>query len=141
MKPFKLKQLKPIFYLILVVNLLCANVSFAQDGGTLNVGDNAPALVLTSTDNAIQSFAFPHQNKVVLVFFWSSTVAKSKENIYKYKRLYSKYSSLDYKSCDGFDMLSVALQSDKGTWAQDLMKYRLLDINNCISLKGYNDFF
>ncbi len=141
MKSFKLKRLKSIFLVILLANLLFTNVSFAQDGGTLNVGDNAPALVLTSSDNSIQSFSFPYQNKVVLVFFWSSSVAKSKENIYKYKRLYSKYSSLEYKSCDGFDMLSVALQSDKSTWTQDLMKYRLSDINNCISLKGYNDFF
>lgn len=141
MKSFKIKQLKTIVLVILIVNFLFANVSCAQDGGTLNVGDNAPALVLTSTDNSVQSFSFPYQNKVVLVFFWSSNVAKSKENIYKYKRLYSKYSSLEYKSCDGFDMLSVALQSDKGAWAQELIKYRLLDINNCISLKGYNDFF
>lgn len=141
MKPFKINQLKPIVLVILVVNLLFTNVIFAQDGGTLNVGDNAPALVLSSNNNSIQSFAFPYQNKVVLVFFWSSSVAKSKENIYKYKRLYSKYSSLDYKSFDGFDMLSVALQSDKNTWTQDLLKYRMSDINNCISLKGYNDFF
>ncbi len=141
MKLFKMKQFNPIFLLALIINFLFVNDYIAQESSTLNVGDNAPALVLTSTDNAIQSFAFPHQNKVVLVFFWSSTVSKSKENIYKYKRLYSKYSSLDYKTFDGFDMLSVALQSDKVTWAQDLLKYRMLDITNCISLKGYNDFF
>lgn len=141
MNLFKIKQLKPIFLFVLIINLLFANGVFGQDGGTLNVGDNAPGLVLTSTDNAIQSFAFPYQNKVVLVFFWSSAVSKSKENIYKYKRLYSKYSSLEYKSCDGFDMISVALQSDKNAWAQDLQKYRISDLNNCISLKGYNDFF
>lgn len=142
MKPFKMKQLKSIFLLVLITSLLSTNISLAQESSSsLNVGDNAPGLVLTSTDNAIQSFAFPYQNKVVLVFFWSSTVSKSKENIYKYKRLYSKYSSLEYKAFDGFDMISVALQSDKATWAQDLLKYRMLDINNCISLKGYNDFF
>lgn len=117
------------------------HVMLAQDATSLNVGDTAPGLVLTSTDNSIQSFAFPYQNKVVLLFFWSSTVSKSKENIYKYKRLYSKYSSAEYKSCDGFDMISVALQSDKNIWAQDIHKYRILDMNNCISLKGYNDFF
>ncbi|MBA4240544.1 MAG: hypothetical protein C0448_07455 [Sphingobacteriaceae bacterium] len=138
---FKIKQLKPIFIFVLIINFIFINASVAQDATSLNVGDTAPALVLNSTDNAIQSFTFPHQNKVVLVFFWSSTVSKSKENIYKYKRLYAKYSSLEYKSCDGFDMISVALQSDKVTWAQDLIKYRILDINNCISLKGYNDFF
>lgn len=141
MNQFKIKQLKSIFLFVLIINFIFVNVSFSQDAMSLNVGDNAPGLVLTSSDNAIQSFAFPYQNKVVLLFFWSSSVSKSKENIYKYKRLYSKYSSLEYKSCDGFDMISVALQSDKATWAQDLIKYRLLDVNNCISLKGYNDFF
>lgn len=126
---------------ILVIQFIFAYVSIAQDGTSLNVGDNAPGLVLSSTNNSIQSFNFPYQNKMVLLFFWSSSVSKSKENIYKYKKLYSKYSDIGYKSADGFDLISVALQSDKIAWTQDLIKYDLLKFNNCIAQKGYNDIF
>ncbi|MCD6018995.1 MAG: OmpA/MotB domain protein [Bacteroidetes bacterium] len=132
--------MKQAFFYLLVMQLFSAKVFFGQDG-SLNVGDNAPGLVLTSTNNSIQSFNFPYQNKMVLLFFWSSSVSKSKENIYKYKKLYSKYSDIGYKSADGFDLISVALQSDKIAWSQDLVKYDLLNLNNCIAQKGYNDLF
>ena len=55
--------------------------------------------------------------------------------------MYSKYSDIGYKSADGFDVISVALQSDKMAWEQDLRNFDLLKMNNCISTKGYNDFF
>lgn len=129
-----------IFY-FLVVSLFFSKASFGQDVNTLSVGDNAPNLVLSSTNNSIQSFTFPYQNKVVLMFFWSSSVSKSKENIYKYNRLYSKYSNLDYKSCDGFDVISVALQSDKIAWGEDLKKFGLSKLSNCIAQRGYSDPF
>jgi outer membrane protein OmpA-like peptidoglycan-associated protein len=127
---------------LLVIQMLFNSSYMAQDASSsLNVGDNAPGLVLSSTNNSIQSFNFPYQNKMVLLFFWSSSVSKSKENIYKYKKLYSKYSDIGYKSADGFDLISVALQSDKIAWSQDLVKYDLLKLNNCIAQRGYNDLF
>lgn len=124
-------------YCLLILCVLIANKSIAQ----LTLGDNAPNLVLSSTDNSIQSFSFPYQNKIVLLFFWSSSVSKSKENIYKYKRLHSKYSDVGYKVCDGFDIISVALQSDKVAWENAVKEYDLSKINNCIAQKGYSDFF
>lgn len=126
---------------LMLIQLFFGNVSLAQDGSSLNAGDNAPGLVLSSTNNSIQSFKFPYQNKMVLLFFWSSSVSKSKENIYKYKKLYSKYSDIGFKTADGFDLISVALQSDKIAWTQDLIKYDLLKLNNCIAQRGYNDLF
>ncbi|MES2567176.1 MAG: OmpA family protein [Bacteroidota bacterium] len=129
-----------IFALLAILSFL-RNSLIAQTDQSLNVGDNAPGLVLSSTNNSIQSFNFPYQNKMVLLFFWSSSVSKSKENIYKYKKLYSKYSDIGYKSADGFDIISVALQSDKIAWTQDLVKYDLLKLNSCIAQKGYNDIF
>jgi outer membrane protein OmpA-like peptidoglycan-associated protein/peroxiredoxin len=125
------------FFCFFMFFLLMVTKTVAQ----LNPGDNAPNLVLSSTDNSIQSFSFPYQNKVVLLFFWSSSVSKSKENIFKYKRLYSKYSDIGYKTFDGFDVISVALQSDKVTWESNLKEYDLSKINNCIAQKGYGDFF
>jgi outer membrane protein OmpA-like peptidoglycan-associated protein len=128
--------MRNLFYNLIVIFFLFSEVSYSQ----LNVGEISPNFVLASNNNSIQSFSFPYQNKIVLLFFWSSSVSKSKENIYKYKRLYSKYSELGYRSCDGFDVISIALQSDKKAWELDLLGYDLLKMNNCISLKGYNDF-
>lgn len=115
--------------------------ALAQDASSLNVGDIAPSLVLNSNNNSIQSFSFPYQNRITLLFFWSSSVAKSKENIYKYKRIYTKYADVGYKTAEGFNMISVAMQSDKNAWMRDLEKYNLVEINNCISLRGYSDMF
>ncbi|MBC7694506.1 MAG: OmpA family protein [Burkholderiales bacterium] len=132
--------MKQAFFYFIVIPLFFSSICLAQDVA-LNVGDNSPGLVLPSTNNSIQSFSFPYQNKMVLLFFWSSSVSKSKENIYKYKKVYTKYSDIGYKSADGFELISVALQSDKVAWSQDLIKYDLLKLNNCIAQKGYNDLF
>lgn len=127
--------------LTLFVLLLGINIVKSQTADKLAVGDAAPNLVLPTTDNAIQSFSFPYKNKMVLLFFWSSSVNKSKENLFKYSRIHSRYASSEYKSCDGFDMISVALQSDKNSWVADLKKYNLTELNNCIAQKGYQDMF
>ncbi len=136
---YNYKFSKHFFCFLMASFLFCSMM--AQDAAKLNIGEQAPNLVLSSNNNSIQSFSFPYQNKVVLLFFWSSTVSKSQENIYKYKRLYSKYSDVDYKTCDGFDVISVALQSDKIAWEQALKDYDLSKINNCVAQKGYNDIF
>lgn len=113
--------------------------SYAQSQ-TLNIGDHAPSLVLNSSFNSIQSFTFPNQNTITLLYFWSSSVPKSKQNIYRYKRIYNKYSDIGFKTANGFDMISVALQSDKNTWQEDLNKYGLTTkFNNGIAIKGYGD--
>ena len=132
---------KITFTVFIFLCVLFSSFSFAQNDTKLNIGDNAPALVLTSTNNSIQSFSFPYQNKITLLFFWSSSVSKSRENIYKYKKIYNKYSDIGYKTCDGFDLISVALQSDKLAFSQDVVNYDLLKLNNCIAQKGYSDMF
>ncbi len=107
----------------------------------LSVGDIAPPIVLPTSDNSLQSFVFPYQNKMMLLFFWNSSVKASKKDLYKYAKLNRRYSDLEYKICDGFGMVSITLQSDKTAWAYDLVKYNLTEINHCIALKGLNDVF
>ena len=113
----------------------------AQNSQKLNLGDKAPSLVLTTAFNTTQSFNFPYNKSITLVFFWSSTVSVSKENLFKYSLINLKYNSIQFKNCEGFEIISVALQRDKKNWEQDIKKYNLEKINNCIALKGYKDFF
>jgi outer membrane protein OmpA-like peptidoglycan-associated protein len=128
---------------LMIAVCFCVTIStiVAQDSLKLKLGDKAPSLVLPAALNTIQSFNFPYNNRIVLLFFWSSTVSVSKENLFKYKLINSKYNSLPFKNCEGFEMISVALQSDKKLWEQDVKKYNLGKINNCIALKGYKDFY
>lgn len=128
--------------LIIVILLVCFYSKLsAQITTGLTVGDIAPPIVLPTSDNTIQSFVFPYQNKMMLLFFWNSSVKASKKDLYKYAKLNKRYGNLEYKNCDGFDMVSVTLQSDKTVWAQDLVKYNLTAIKHCIALKGLNDVF
>lgn len=113
----------------------------AQSSTALTVGDKAPNLVLPTSKNTEQSFSFPYNNKIVFIFFWSSSVSSSQENLFKYSKIHKRYNGSEYKTCDGFDMISVALQSDIISWGQDLVKYNLLKLSNCIALKGYQDYF
>lgn len=131
------KQIVYLFIIVLALN----NIVFAQDSTKLKVGDKAPHIVLPTSENSIQSFSFPYNNKYILLFFWSSSVAASQENLFKYSRIFNKYSSLEYKTGDGFDAFSIAIQSDKNTWTSDIKKYNLSSLNNCIALKGYKDFY
>ena len=130
---------KHLLFITLVVSIFTN--TYAQNGAGLMVGDKAPNLVLPTSKNSEQSFVFPYNNKVVLVFFWSSSVSSSQEDLFKYAKLYKRYGTSEYKIFDGFDMVSVALQSDIISWGQDLIKYNLLKLNNCIALKGYQDYF
>ncbi len=116
-------------------------VSFSQDSTKLNIGDKAPNIVLPTSDNTVQSFTFPYNNKITFLYFWSSSVAKSKGMLYKLNKLQSRYSNIDYKNAEGFEIISIALQSDRTVWGQDLIKHNLMKVNNCIALKGYKDYF
>jgi outer membrane protein OmpA-like peptidoglycan-associated protein len=130
---------KRLLFIFLVIGIFTN--TYAQNGTGLIVGDKAPNLVLPTSKNSEQSFTFPYFNKIVLIFFWSSSVSSSHENLFKYAKINKRYSSSEFKTCDGFEMISVAIQSDIVSWGQDLIKYNLLKINNCIALKGYQDYF
>jgi len=107
----------------------------------LKVGDMSPSLVVNTSESSIQSFTFPFNNKIILVHFWSSSTSKSVKDFYKYSLIYKKYSTEAFKSGNGFDMILVALQSDKTAWQKDIEKYNLKAVNNGICLKGYSDFY
>ncbi len=127
---------------LLIILALSSSLSIAQqDTAVLKIGDKAPSLVLPTRTNEIQSFSFPYKNKVVLLLFWSSSVSSSQENLYKYSKINARYRSLEFKSCNGFEMVSVAIQSDRISWTEDVKKFNMANINNCIALKGFKDFF
>ncbi len=128
-------------FLFFIFTLLYLNNSFSQDSTKLNIGNHAPNLVLPTALNTIQSFSFPYNKKIAFVYFWSSSVANSKNMLYKFNRLNTRYSGLDYKTAEGFELITIALQSDRTIWTDDLIKHNLTKLNNCIALKGFKDYF
>ena len=105
----------------------------------LKVGDKAPPLVLMGPDHSIQSFNFPLNDKIYLVHFWASGYYKSKKFLPRLLSLYQRYSSLEYRNAEGFDVITVAVQSDKILWKQDLEQYYLTGLTNLIAQRGFSD--
>lgn len=127
--------------LVFIITIGICQTSIAQVATSLSVGDKAPSLVLPSFKNTEESYSFPYNNKIMLLHFWSSSVSSSEQNLFKFSKLYSKYSNSDFNTADGFEVLTVALQSDRVTWELDLKKYNLLNVHNLIAQKGYKDYF
>lgn len=126
---------------VFIITIGIYQTGIAQVATSLSIGDKAPSLVLPSTKNTEESYSFPYNNKIILLHFWSSSVSSSKQNLFKFSKLYSKYSNSDFNTANGFEVITVALQSDRATWELDLKKYNLLTVHNLIAQKGYKDYF
>ncbi len=126
------------FCKILFLVLFSTTLGVAQNCSLKN-GDKASPLVLNDNQNTLQSLTFPYLNKLVLVHFWSSSVAKSKSFIPRAIDLQTRYGSTAYRNAEGFDVISVALQSDKTVWKEDMLALGMDKIINLIAVKGYKD--
>ncbi len=124
-----------------IIALLITTITVAQTNADLKLHDKASNFILPSYKNTVESVSFPNKNNVVYIHFWNSNEEKSKENFYKYKRIYKQNNKVAYKTCDGFDIIFVALQADKLLWETDIKKYNLEKFNNYIAVKAYDDYF
>lgn len=130
----KIKHFR-IFLLIVYSTVLSG-----QNTG-LKIGDIAPSLILPNPQNMVQTFNFPFQNKIVLMHFWSSTVPKSKLFLPRASDVYERYNSTSWRSAEGFEVITIAVQSDKSAWNADINSLQIQKCINTISLKGFNDFY
>jgi outer membrane protein OmpA-like peptidoglycan-associated protein len=95
--------------------------------------------VLNLQQNAIQSFSMPYLNRIVLLHFWSSTVSKSKVYNKYLNRLAGRYKNALYKNAEGFEIIAIAVQSDKNAWNQTIKNDTLNNFVNGIAPRGYID--
>ncbi len=130
----KLKFCKILFLVLVSLTVT------AQNCGLKN-GDKAQPLVLNNNQFTLQSITFPYINKIVLIHFWSSSVGKSKSFLPRAVDLHERYSSAAFRNAEGFEVITVALQSDKGAWNQDLANLKMDKMMNLIANKGYNDLY
>lgn len=129
--------MKRNFYIVLFL-ILINTIGIAQNCG-LKTGDKAQPLVLNNNQQSLQSITFPYLNKIVLIHFWASSVNRSKTFLPRAVNLHERYSSAAYRNAEGFEVITVAIQSDKGAWAQDLLDFKMDKMTNLIANKGYND--
>lgn len=129
-----------IFFLHLLLLPIIVKPQLPPDNTVqLKVGDKAPSLVLMGSDNSIQGFNFPLNEKVYLIHFWASGYSLSKKFLPRLINLYQRYNALPYRNIEGFDVITVAVQSDKIAWKQDLEQYNLSGVTNLIAQRGFND--
>jgi outer membrane protein OmpA-like peptidoglycan-associated protein len=120
--------------------LLIAAIGFSQTApGALKPGDKAPSFMLNLQQNTTQSFPMPYLNRIVLLHFWSSTVSRSKAYNKYLNRLAGRYKNALYRSADGFEVIAVGVQSDKGAWNETIKNDSLVNFINGIAFRGYND--
>ncbi len=122
---------------LIVLLFLHAIVSVAQT--ELKVSDKAPPFVLNMQQNSIQSFPMPYLGRIVLIHFWSSTVTKSKTSNKFLNRLAGRYKNALYRNAEGFEVIAVAVQSDKKAWSEAIGYDTLTNFMNGIAVRGYND--
>jgi outer membrane protein OmpA-like peptidoglycan-associated protein len=127
------KNLCKILFLVLISLTVTA-----QNCGLKN-GDKAQPLVLNNNQFTLQSITFPYINKIVLIHFWASSVNKSKSFLARAVDLHERYSNATYRNAEGFEVITVAIQSDKSAWNQDLAALKMDKMMNLIANKGYND--
>jgi outer membrane protein OmpA-like peptidoglycan-associated protein len=122
--------------------LILATCVLFSEGQTTPVelknGDKAPAFVLNMKQGGIQGYSMPYLNRIVLLHFWSSSVKKSRASHKSMMRMFNKYKSALYRNADGFDIIAIAVQSDKTAW-NEAIEEDSLDVVNGIAPRSYND--
>lgn len=122
-----------------IIFLCClANFIFAQDG-LIKPGNTSPSFVLNLPKGGTQGFSMPYMGRIVLLHFYSTSVSKSLFYNKPYNRLAKRYKDAIYKGAEGFEVIEIAVQSDKGAWNEAIQKDSLNDVINGIALRGYND--
>lgn len=122
-----------------ILFLLFFSIAAIGQNTALKVGDSGMPLILYNNQSTQQSISFPYISKIVLIHFWSSSVAKSKIFIPRCLDLYERYSTTTYRNSEGFEVFSVAVQSDKTAWNEDIVNFQMEKITNLIAIRGYND--
>jgi outer membrane protein OmpA-like peptidoglycan-associated protein len=123
----------------LIIFCLLSFLSINLSSQTIPIGNKAPSFILNLANFGMQGFSMPYLNKVVLIHFYNTAVIKSKKNNKSIDRLALRYKDALYRNCEGFEVIAVAVQSDRKAWMDGISEDSLDNVVNAIALKGYND--
>jgi len=103
------------------------------------VNDLCPSMVLNGHQGKIISMSMPYMNRYVLVHFWSSSVSSSRKYHPYFKNFLKRYKNSIYRDIDGFEIVCIAVQSDRNAWVSALISDSLEDAINAVAVRGYQD--
>jgi len=133
-------MIKRMLKILVVVNFMFVLCIQAQTPNTvLKHGYPTPPLILYNNQKTQQSISFLYINKIILLHFWSSSVSKSKPFIPRLLDIHERYSTAVYRNADGFEAFTIAVQSDKTAWNEDIVNMKMEGVTNLIAPRGYND--
>lgn len=119
-------------------SLMCI-LNAQEDSLLIKVGSQAPSFILNLKENSIQSFTFPHLRKIILLHFWNTGVKKTQAANKDLNRIAERYNYVQYRSAEGFEIISVAVQNDRNVWKKTILEDSLINFKHGIALRGYND--
>lgn len=119
--------------------LLFANYIGQNDSLLIKTGSKAPSFILNLKENSIQSFTMPYLRKIVLLHFWSTNVKKSRTANRNLNRIAERYKFSQYRNADGFEIVSIAVQTDRNAWKEAIAADTLINFTHGIALRGYGD--
>jgi len=120
----------------LLVFALVANAS-GQNTQLIKPGEKAPPFVLNRGENAIQGFTMPYLNKIVMLHFWSSSNPNAKTNNRFLNSIAENYFESDFINAEGFEIISIAVQSDQKSWEETIQNDSLVNFVHGIAMKGF----
>lgn len=125
--------------LIVFFTFFSVSLSAQLNSMVLEKGKNAPPFMITLKDGSMQSFSMPHQNRIVLLCFWSSSMSMSRQQIKFANYLCQRYQNTTFSLADGFEVIGIAVQSDKKAWNESILQDSLNFVIHGIATRGYQD--
>ncbi len=114
---------------------LSPNFKMAKVG--TNVGDLAPELDMATLDGKTMKLS-DMRGKIVLIDFWASWCGPCRKENPNVVQAYNKYKKAKFKTAEGFDILSVSLDSNKEAWEKAVKKDNLTWDGHISDLKSWN---
>lgn len=127
-------MIKRFVYLLLFA---FATNTKGQNTELIKPGEKAPPFVLNRGENAIQGFTMPYLNKIVLLHFWNTNQTNARTTNLFLKTISEKYMESDYINAEGFEVISIAVQTDQKAWEDAINKDSLFDFVHGIAPKGF----
>ncbi len=122
--------------------LLLIGLIFSVSGQTTSLikpGEKAPPFVLNKGENTIQGITIPYLNKIVLLYFWNNTTPGARKGNVFLKRVFDKYADADFINAEGFEVISIAVQSNQTSWKETIQNDSLNSFIHGIAPKGVSE--
>lgn len=104
----------------------------------LSEGAKAPSFILRD-GRAIRSVTMPYMKKIVVLNFWSTTDVLSQLYNDWLKRLLKRFRTANYTNAEGFEVISVAVQSDRESWQEAVRTDSMGMFVNGIAQRGFSE--